>query len=189
MSAPAWAKIGEHNFLVNFTVGPSLFYNEHLSSTSDYTLPGVEAVSAKALMGAEIGYLLHDVRSSGTIHGMDVRIGVYGDLPTSGYSFGGVDSAQFSNPVLLSFSLNYTPGKQFKNFRLLFDTIGLNISLAFANVVNPAENINSTGMLWGALYTLPLGTHFLFNNGVYFGVRHHIVVNPYAIKDNEFPVK
>ncbi|MGL5721679.1 MAG: hypothetical protein ACRCY4_04690 [Brevinema sp.] len=180
LALPTWAGIGRHNLLVNFTTGPAIFYDP-TSSASDGIGSGTAVRSANdaratGIMGIEVGYLFHSVRGS-TIQGMDLRIGIWGDLPTSGYSDG---TARYKNPIIFSVAINYTPGIQFKSMRLLFDVIGINVPSAFAN----AEEIGTgrTGSVYSPafIWTLPLGTHFMLNNGAYFGIRHHLVINSFA---------
>ena len=185
LTLPAWAGVGKHNLLVNFTVGPSIFpdpsaindLNEDNVGVGLGSVVNVKNTRAIALMGLEIGYLLHSVRASGTIHGLDLRLGIWGDLPTSGYS----DAfSRYKNPVIFNVAINYTPGIQFKKMRLLFDVIGINIASSFAKVEDITTGGKGTAYFPAFIWTLPLGSHFILNNGVYFGIRHHIVLNAFA---------
>lgn len=190
--SPSWAKLGKHNLLLSFNAGMGIYHDKNTGLESlRYSLGGGGRTRAKALLGFDIGYLLHSVRESGTVHGMDLRLGVLGDLPTTGYSgtLGSYDSFfssqplqnfTFRNPMLLTLSIAYTPGRQFKTFRWMFDVIGASFSLAFASVANVDTGEKYGGIFAGTTITLPLGMHFILNNGSYFAVRHFIVVNPYS---------
>lgn len=189
--APSWAKIGRHNLLLSFNAGAGIYHDKNMNSNSiRYSLGNGGQARGKALLGFDIAYLLHSVRESGTVHGMDLRLGVLGELPTTGYSgtlgTGSLFSLQstqqftFSNPMLLTLSVGYTPGHQFKNFRWMFDIFGASFSLAFASVHNINTGEKYGGVYAGTTITLPLGMHFILNNGAYAAVRHFIVVNPYS---------
>ena len=180
VAMPAWAGIGRHNFLINFTAGPAIFIDPSIVANDAIgagTAISTSGFGATGIMGLEVGYLFHSVRSSGVIQGLDLRLGLWGDIPVSGYSD---SSARYKNPVLFTLAINYTPGIQFKGLRLLFDVIGINIASAFAK----AEEISTgrSGYVYSPafIWNLPLGSHFILNNGVYFGIRHHLIVNAFS---------
>ncbi|MGL4393841.1 MAG: hypothetical protein ACRCS8_01260 [Brevinema sp.] len=196
------AGIGKHNFLFSLMGGPGLYYDQTKLSASDNTLiglPTVDKINVKGSVGFEIGYLLHSVRESGTVHGLDIRAGVMGDIPTKGYSLdvheyrynngSSYTTYNLSNPVLLNFSVDYTPGIQLQNYRLMFDVIGTGIALAFANSENTETGSKGLAFNLGYRHTLPLGTHFVFNNGFYFATRHHLTINPFTQSSKEAIVK
>ncbi|MGL5255185.1 MAG: hypothetical protein ACRC9L_09370 [Brevinema sp.] len=179
LAVPTWSKIGTHNLLINVSAGPSIFYTSFNADNigSGISLGSVEDVDVIGLMGIELGYLLHRTTGKGTIHGMDFRLGVFGDLPYDGYHS---DGTSYKNPIIFNVALNYTPGIQFKSMRLLFDVIGINISSAFAHATENSTGRQGTVYSPAFMLTLPLGSHFLLKSGIYFGFRHHLIINPFA---------
>ena len=180
IALPSWAGIGRHNFLINVTAGPAIFSDPTSSSGGGIgagTSISSSRIGVTGVMGLEVGYLFHSMRSGGVIQGLDLRLSLWGDIPVSGYSD---NTARYKNPVIFSLALNYTPGIQLKGLRLLFDVIGINLASAFAK----AENISTgeSGHVYSPafVWNLPLGTHFILSRGIYFGVRHHLIVNAFS---------
>ena len=180
IALPAWAGIGRHNFLINFTAGPAIFGDPSASSSGGIgagTIIDTGKIGVTGIIGVELGYLFHSARAGGVIQGLDIRLGLWGDIPTTGYAD---SSARYQNPVILTFAINYTPGVQLKGVRLLFDVIGINIASAFAKAQDISTGQSGYVYFPAFIWNLPLGSHFLLNNGVYFGVRHHLIVNVFA---------
>lgn len=126
----------------------------------------------------ELGYLLHSVRASKTIHAMDLRLGFDASFPwfEDNYMLERKTSFQY---FLGSFNITYAAGREIKGHRLMFDVIGYGAAFGSYNeeYTLGQEGIYTVqskkkGLALRIDFTLPLGINFMASNGVSVGFRH-----------------
>ena len=180
------ADIGTHNFQINVGGGylSSSVYDQLVSSDLGFyvDVPGYEFNGS--IFRTEIAYLLHGVRPSGLVNGLDIRANFTmswrkglvlqnptGEITQAGQSLGG------------GFQIAYTLGVQFKSgSRLMFDILGFGASMNkhdITRTINYADDRDSKTRDLGistsvsSEYILP-GIHYISKGGLTIGVRNFI---------------
>ena len=180
------ADIGTHNFQINVGGGylSSSVYDQLVSSDLGFyvDVPGYDFNGP--IFRTEVAYLLHGVRPSGLVNGLDIRANFTmswrkglvlqnptGKITQSGQSLGG------------GFQIAYTLGVQFKSgSRLMFDILGFGASMNkhdITRTINYTDDRDSKTKNLGistsvsSEYILP-GIHYISKGGLTIGVRNFI---------------
>ena len=189
------AAIGMHNFQFNIGGGYSAgsIGNRLVSSDLGFRVDVPGYTFNGPIFKTEIAYLLHGVRPSGLVNGLDIRANFImswkegivvknptGDITQSGTSLGG------------GFQVAYTLGTQLKNgSRVMFDIIGFGMSVHnndAARTINytddrasKTKDLNISTSI-SSEYILP-GVHYISKGGLTIGVRNILKISSYTSHD------
>ena len=183
VSSVNFAAVGQNNMTV--TVGGNMNYT---SLTTNVTAPVNIFQDSQEFLGGGFDITLgHLYLSQGSlIHGFDTKIrfamnfspiskmsGIKVEAPEDFYM--GFDTTTFS------VGTTYIIGSKIGNGRLMFDVLGLNIGYltgAYKQIdkssSSPSEFIVKTGNNFLVSIELPLGTRYIFDNGLTLGFSHRL---------------
>lgn len=175
LASPAHGALGRHNGIVS--LGFAGLSTDATAIAMELS-PGIK-VPLWYAFNVELGYLLHSVRASKTIHAMDLRLGFNASFPSFKETYMSLESKDSLQYFLGSFNITYAAGREIKGHRLMFDVIGH--GFAFGSYRRESTisfgkwtsvEAKEKGLALRIDLILPLGINFIASNGVAAGFRH-----------------
>ncbi len=175
-----FSAVGKNNFTINVGVGSSsVLLNTYTPSLENLGTMDTNVVNYWGMMASvELGHLF--LSQGKLVHSLDTRLG---------FNMGGVENIDGSDsmysdtgiePMSFYAGTTYAMGFRAGKGTLLFDIIGFNLGYFTGDMIYFKEGSSeklSTTKSGGAMlvsFNLPLGTQYVFDNGLMLGFRHKV---------------
>ena len=127
-------------------------------------------------------YLSQDLNQGSLIHGMDTKLGFGMNFSPiakqNGKKVSLVEEQSFGfSDITFSLGTTYMMGAKVAKGRLMVDVLGINLGYLTGKTklfLNPLIFIHKTGNNFLLGINLPLGIHYIFDNGFSIGFRHRL---------------
>ncbi|MGL4563587.1 MAG: hypothetical protein ACRCVW_07030 [Brevinema sp.] len=181
------ATLGRHNLQVNVLSG--YHYTETQTPyKGGYIFNGITSMPGGGVIGLELNYMLHSVRESGTIHGLDIRSFFKADFAKGlVQKIPNLASCYLKIKGLTGgLTLSYSVGKKLKSGRLMFDILGFGIQGGSHKLIAkldsripalmPSIKVSANYNFLGVNYVIP-GISYILDNGFTFAWRNSLGFN------------